>query len=323
MYIFVPNCYFSFSLFQAVTGQSVKLQAPLLGMLPGQRINIVHQQGFGKDTIVTLMPAENEVTAADLISNQSLMFKQEEVVTSDNSEQEVIEQSNTSQGDRSLGSLQSVVGAGMKCPVRSVRDRNTNQSTMLFQSGQVVDVLSNVQMTGQLQPSSSSDHDMQYTCTSQSQSLFGSETVLQNVAGSQQVIVTDSLGRTQTILLPSDFTKQEVVVMEGADGQQSYLDLSNVQIVHSDSTTDPMNVTFTNGSAPPNIQTPSQSSENMDADMTTISDSSKLGQTAGVGGELGEIYMCSTCNQQFDSMVLAEQHVLSEHGVDSVSSLPV
>ena len=56
----------------------------------------------------------------------------------------------------------------------------------------------------------------------------------QSAAVSHQVVLSDGFGHTQTLLLPPDFLKQEMVLIESEDGQQNVIDLSNVQIVHAD-----------------------------------------------------------------------------------------
>ena len=181
-----------------------------------------------------------------------------------------------------------------------------------------------------------------------------SQTVLQSADVSHQVVLSDGFGQTQTLLLPPDFLKQEVVVIESEDGQQNVIDLSNVQIVHADDQHhvhfgdaaddssrssgpyqkfhilqsadggDPMQVfqTIHTEASDQVCESSSSSSGGVVSISDGLSESCAVGQDAerDLGAESDplsmSIYMCSTCNQQFDSMFLAEQHVLVDHAVD-------
>ena len=203
----------------------------------------------------------------------------------------------------------------------------------------------------------------QSASSSNLQGAFGdgvqSQAVLQQSAAvSHQVVLSDGFGHTQTLLLPPDFLKQEMVLIESEDGQQNVIDLSNVQIVHADNP----DVRFVDDADDDNgdagrsggpehrfhiLQSAGVEGDVMQVFQTHVetaevcesSRSGGGGVSVGVKGglvpdagcaadpdpdpgpaaEVGEsevsVYMCSTCSRQFDSLVLAEEHVLVDHSV--------
>ena len=346
MYLFQP-------VYQAVDivyDQPVHLQAPLVDLLPGQHLNIVHQ-GVAKDAGITLVPVHSSPTQGTplLLSGESkpLLVSQVGVAPVHGIRQGDLQTSGTldSGVSEDLGISASAEGAGEGLIVTKEFGSGppTDMSGAADMSGLQNLLTPNTESGGLLLKGDNSHLSLPAENPSPScvQSQTGvqsvefhdsrqSQTLLQTAAPLHQLVLSDGFGQTQTLFLPPDLLKQEVVVIESEEGHHNVINLSSMQIVPAQNTISD-NVENVDRQSY-QVEDASAAQHSSDTEVLALRNSEGIDSAAGIEGVLdtspakGEevnersVYVCSMCSRQFDSMQLAQQHIILDHDLDPPDS---
>ncbi|KAL8591664.1 hypothetical protein ACOMHN_056780 [Nucella lapillus] len=361
----------------SMVGQPVNL----LDLLPGQQIKVVHH-GVGKDATITLIPMQDEAATAQdaslahtettppLRQVDSLLaepWKPQELNKTEavcdalnlNPSTQLVESSGrdepelVSDMENCLGELKT---PGSQTSVSVISD-NGGSPAYFVQSGHTVNLLSGLELARLKDSRPGHTSELSAIITSQPRTVSDSapsfileesfqpeEEALQTGAPSHRLVFSDSFGQTQTVLLPPDLVKQEVVVIETEGGQQNILDLSNVQFIQTSSILPQASSILPGlGGREDGVQgdsgsqgmavfqaslDPLQVEENLRVVENLQVEENHLPVPPADGGEEvgappGEasVYICSSCDQQFSSMELAQQHVIVSHALDPPGGL--
>ncbi|XP_076472495.1 uncharacterized protein LOC143301930 [Babylonia areolata] len=356
----------------AAGGQQARVQAvsivagqpvSLVDLPPGQHINVVHH-GFGKDATITVIPIQNNTTATAQTPSTTTTIPGTE------DHKALLALAQQQQGLGSTGrakKMGEVDRNGTEDMEGSGTDDSHHQAIVVTSAGNCLDELrpgsqpsgsvvsgrNGSQTLDLLQLKDSQSGVMEETLASASQSqiisgtqsliseeTFQSEALLQQTAGpSHQLVLSDGFGHTQTLLLPPELVKQDVVVIETEGGHHNILDLSSVQFLQAETLLHPTDLVLEDGSkldidsntvemVQQQQQQPNKGEETLVFQNFPPTSSSQAagsqfpvesgeGQGEGEEGGQGEatVYMCSMCDQQFGSMEDAQHHVLISHSL--------